>query len=66
MLIRAYDSTLAPLTQLVVYRLAGIGTLFYGGNFAVRRWRPSAASIRASNSTARTRTSGAGSLPLVQ
>ena len=37
MLIRAYDSTLAPLTQLVVYRLAGIGTLFYGGNFAVRR-----------------------------
>ena len=30
-------STLAPLTQLVVYRLAGMGTLFYGGNFAVRR-----------------------------
>jgi glycosyltransferase involved in cell wall biosynthesis len=36
-LIRAYDFTLAPLTQLVVYRLAGVGTLFYGGNFAVRR-----------------------------
>jgi glycosyltransferase involved in cell wall biosynthesis len=36
-LIRAYDLTLAPLTQLAVYRLAGVGTLFYGGNFAVRR-----------------------------
>ena len=36
-LIRAYDLTLAPLTQLVVYRLLGIGTIFYGGNFAVRR-----------------------------
>ena len=37
MLIRAYDFTLAPLTQLFVYRVAGVGTLFYGGNFAVRR-----------------------------
>lgn len=37
LLIRAYDFTLAPLTQLVVYRLLGIGTIFYGGNFAVRR-----------------------------
>ena len=36
-LIRLYDLTLAPLTHLVVYRLAGAGTLFYGGNFAVRR-----------------------------
>jgi glycosyltransferase involved in cell wall biosynthesis len=37
LLLRAYDFTLAPLTQLIVYRLLGIGTLFYGGNFAVRR-----------------------------
>ena len=36
-LVRAYDLTLAPLTQLVVYQGLGIGTLFYGGNFAVRR-----------------------------
>jgi glycosyltransferase involved in cell wall biosynthesis len=36
-LVRAYDMTLAPLTQLVVYRLLGLGTLFYGGNFAARR-----------------------------
>jgi len=36
-MIRTYDVTLAPLTQLVVYRVLGIGTLFYGGNFAVRR-----------------------------
>ena len=36
-MIRAYDLTLAPLTQLLVYRVLGIGTLFYGGNFAVRR-----------------------------
>jgi glycosyltransferase involved in cell wall biosynthesis len=36
-LIAAYDMTLAPLTQLVVYRVLGAGTLFYGGNFAVRR-----------------------------
>ena len=36
-MIRAYDLTVAPLTQLLVYRLLGIGTLFYGGNFAVRR-----------------------------
>jgi glycosyltransferase involved in cell wall biosynthesis len=33
----AYDLTVAPLTQLLVYRLLCIGTLFYGGNFAVRR-----------------------------
>jgi glycosyltransferase involved in cell wall biosynthesis len=36
-LIRAYDFTLAPLTQLLVKRLLRIGTIFYGGNFAVRR-----------------------------
>ena len=34
-LVRAYDVTLAPLTQVVVYHLLGLGTLFYGGNFAV-------------------------------
>jgi glycosyltransferase involved in cell wall biosynthesis len=37
LLVRAYDVTLAPLTQLLVYHLLGMGTLFYGGNFAVRR-----------------------------
>ncbi len=36
-MIRAYDLTVAPLTQILVYRLLCIGTLFYGGNFAVRR-----------------------------
>jgi glycosyltransferase involved in cell wall biosynthesis len=36
-LIRAYDFTLAPATQLLVKRLLRIGTIFYGGNFAVRR-----------------------------
>jgi glycosyltransferase involved in cell wall biosynthesis len=37
LLIRAYDYTLAPATQLLVKHLLGIGTIFYGGNFAVRR-----------------------------
>lgn len=37
LLIRAYDVTLAPLTQLLVKRVLRIGTVFYGGNFAVRR-----------------------------
>ena len=37
LLIRAYDFTLAPATQLLVKRLLRIGTVFYGGNFAVRR-----------------------------
>jgi glycosyltransferase involved in cell wall biosynthesis len=37
LLIRAYDLTLAPATQLLVKYLLGIGTIFYGGNFAVRR-----------------------------
>ena len=36
-LIRAYDVTLAPATQLLVKRVLRIGTVFYGGNFAVRR-----------------------------
>jgi glycosyltransferase involved in cell wall biosynthesis len=36
-LIRAYDLTLAPLTQVLVKRILQIGTVFYGGNFAVRR-----------------------------
>jgi glycosyltransferase involved in cell wall biosynthesis len=36
-LVAAYDLTLAPLTQFIVYRLLKAGTLFYGGNFAVRR-----------------------------
>lgn len=36
-LVRAYDVTIAPLTQAVVYHLTRAGTLFYGGNFAVRR-----------------------------
>ena len=37
LLIRAYDFTLAPATQLLVKYILGIGTIFYGGNFAVRR-----------------------------
>ena len=37
LLIRAYDFTVAPATQLLVKHLLGIGTIFYGGNFAVRR-----------------------------
>ena len=37
LLIRAYDFTLAPATQLLVKYLLRIGTIFYGGNFAVRR-----------------------------
>ena len=36
-LIRAYDFTLAPATQLLVKYVLRIGTIFYGGNFAVRR-----------------------------
>jgi GT2 family glycosyltransferase len=36
-LIRAYDFTLAPATQLLVKYLLRLGTVFYGGNFAVRR-----------------------------
>ena len=36
-LIRAYDVTVAPLTQALVKHVLRIGTIFYGGNFAVRR-----------------------------
>ena len=36
-LIRAYDFTVAPITQLLVKHILRIGTIFYGGNFAVRR-----------------------------
>src|SRR5262245_36493096 len=36
-LIRAYDFTVAPGTQLLVKHMLRIGTIFYGGNFAVRR-----------------------------
>jgi glycosyltransferase involved in cell wall biosynthesis len=36
-LIRAYDFTVAPATQVLVTYILGIGTIFYGGNFAVRR-----------------------------
>ena len=36
-LIRAYDFTLAPVTQLLVKHVLRIGSIFYGGNFAVRR-----------------------------
>jgi glycosyltransferase involved in cell wall biosynthesis len=37
LLIRAYDLTLAPATQLLVKHVLRIGTILYGGNFAVRR-----------------------------
>jgi glycosyltransferase involved in cell wall biosynthesis len=37
LLIRVYDVTVAPATQLLVKHLLGLGTVFYGGNFAVRR-----------------------------
>ena len=36
-LIRAYDFTLAPATQVLVKHVLRLGTVFYGGNFAVRR-----------------------------
>jgi glycosyltransferase involved in cell wall biosynthesis len=36
-LIRAYDYTLAPATQFLVKYVLRIGTIFYGGNFAVTR-----------------------------
>jgi glycosyltransferase involved in cell wall biosynthesis len=37
LLIRLYDVTLAPATQCLVKYLLRIGTVFCGGNFAVRR-----------------------------
>ena len=36
-LIRAYDFTLAPATQFLIKHVLRRGTIFYGGNFAVRR-----------------------------
>jgi glycosyltransferase involved in cell wall biosynthesis len=36
-LVRLYDYTLAPATQLLVKHVLRLGTIFYGGNFAVRR-----------------------------
>jgi glycosyltransferase involved in cell wall biosynthesis len=36
LLIRAYDFTLAPATQVLVKHVLRLGTIFYGGNFAVR------------------------------
>ncbi len=36
-LVRAYDFTLAPATQMLVKYVLRIGTIFYGGNFAARR-----------------------------
>jgi glycosyltransferase involved in cell wall biosynthesis len=37
-LVRLYDCTVAPLTHLVVHYVLGIGAVFYGGAFCVRRW----------------------------
>ena len=36
-LLRAYDFTLGPATHVLVKYILGIGVVFYGGNFAVRR-----------------------------
>jgi cellulose synthase/poly-beta-1,6-N-acetylglucosamine synthase-like glycosyltransferase len=36
-LILAYDFTLAPATQVLVKHILRLGSIFYGGNFAVRR-----------------------------
>jgi GT2 family glycosyltransferase len=35
-LVRAYDFSLAPATLVLVKYILGLGTIFYGGNFAVR------------------------------
>ena len=37
-LVRAYDFTLAPLTHVLVHHVLGVGAVFYGGAFCVRRW----------------------------
>jgi glycosyltransferase involved in cell wall biosynthesis len=37
LLIRAYDYTVAPVTLVLVKYVLRLGTIFYGGNFAVRR-----------------------------
>lgn len=64
LLIRAYDFTLAPATLLVKYILR-IGTIFYGGNFAVKADALDAigASTPPSSFTAKIPTSAAGSSP---
>jgi len=36
-LLHAYDFTLGPATHVLVKYILGIGVVFYGGNFAVRR-----------------------------
>jgi len=36
-LLRAYDLILAPFTQVLVRHVLRVGSLLYGGNFAVRR-----------------------------
>ena len=36
-LIKAYDHLVAPPTHAVVHHMLGMGAIFYGGNFAVRR-----------------------------
>jgi glycosyltransferase involved in cell wall biosynthesis len=36
-LVRAYDLSLAPATQVLVKRVLRAGAVFYGGNFAARR-----------------------------
>src|SRR4029450_12481271 len=38
-LIRAYDFTLAPATQLLVKHILPIGHIFYAGQISVRLWR---------------------------
>ena len=68
-LLRAYDFTLGPGTQLLVKYLLRIGVVFYGGNFAVRQrgaWSGSAVSTRRSSFMARTRTSGGAYSPSVR
>lgn len=37
LLIRLYDVSLAPATHVLVKYVLGLGVVFYGGNFAVRR-----------------------------
>ncbi len=36
-LVRLYDATAAPLTHAVVHHVLGVGAVFYGGAFCVRR-----------------------------
>ncbi len=37
LLIGTYDALVAPSVQFVVHRVLGLGSILYGGNFAVRR-----------------------------